>query len=78
MGIHRWCLLDHGLAGSRHRPQTDCAGVLQTNGGGVFSAGHLPASPIFCRNISRDVIAALRGADLIATGRSPQPGAPQL
>jgi segregation and condensation protein B len=32
---------------------------------------------ILCRNISRDVIAALRGADLIATGpRSPQPGAP--
>jgi segregation and condensation protein B len=32
---------------------------------------------IVCRNISRDVIAALRGADLIATGpRSPQPGAP--
>jgi segregation and condensation protein B len=29
------------------------------------------------RNISRDVIAALRGAHLIATGpRSPQPGAP--
>ena len=32
---------------------------------------------ILCRNISRDVIAALRGAELIATGpRSPQPGAP--
>jgi len=32
---------------------------------------------ILCRAISRDVIAALRGADLIATGpRSPQPGAP--
>jgi segregation and condensation protein B len=32
---------------------------------------------ILCRNISRDVIAALRGAHLIATGpRSPQPGAP--
>jgi segregation and condensation protein B len=32
---------------------------------------------ILGRNISRDVIAALRGADLIATGpRSPQPGAP--
>jgi segregation and condensation protein B len=32
---------------------------------------------ILCRNISRDVIAALRGANLIATGpRSPQPGAP--
>jgi chromosome segregation and condensation protein ScpB len=32
---------------------------------------------ILCRNISRDVIAALRGAALIATGpRSPQPGAP--
>jgi Protein of unknown function (DUF1403)/Segregation and condensation complex subunit ScpB len=32
---------------------------------------------ILCRNISRDVIAALRGAGLIATGpRSPQPGAP--
>jgi segregation and condensation protein B len=32
---------------------------------------------ILCRNISRDVIAALRGAQLIATGpRSPQPGAP--
>jgi segregation and condensation protein B len=32
---------------------------------------------ILCRNISRDVIAALRSADLIATGpRSPQPGAP--
>ena len=29
---------------------------------------------ILCRAISRDVIAALRGADLIATGpRSPQP-----
>jgi segregation and condensation protein B len=29
------------------------------------------------RNISRDLIAALRGAELIATGpRSPQPGAP--
>jgi segregation and condensation protein B len=32
---------------------------------------------ILCRTISRDVIAALRGAHLIATGpRSPQPGAP--
>ncbi len=32
---------------------------------------------ILCRTISRDVIAALRRADLIATGpRSPQPGAP--
>jgi chromosome segregation and condensation protein ScpB len=32
---------------------------------------------ILCRAISRDVIAALRGAALIATGpRSPQPGAP--
>src|SRR5277367_5293971 len=32
---------------------------------------------ILGRNISRDVIAALRGAELIATGpRSPQPGAP--
>jgi segregation and condensation protein B len=32
---------------------------------------------ILCRNVSRDVIAALRGANLIATGpRSPQPGAP--
>src|ERR1700688_4489072 len=32
---------------------------------------------ILCRNISRDVIAALRSAELIATGpRSPQPGAP--
>jgi segregation and condensation protein B len=32
---------------------------------------------ILCRNISRDVIAALRGAELVATGpRSPQPGAP--
>jgi segregation and condensation protein B len=32
---------------------------------------------ILGRNISRDVIAALRGANLIATGpRSPQPGAP--
>jgi segregation and condensation protein B len=32
---------------------------------------------ILCRNVSRDVIAALRGAELIATGpRSPQPGAP--
>jgi len=32
---------------------------------------------ILCRAISRDVIAAMRGADLIATGpRSPQPGAP--
>ncbi len=32
---------------------------------------------ILCRSISRDLIAALRGADLIATGpRSPQPGAP--
>jgi segregation and condensation protein B len=32
---------------------------------------------ILCRNISRDVVAALRGAHLIATGpRSPQPGAP--
>ena len=32
---------------------------------------------ILCRNVSRDVIAALRSADLIATGpRSPQPGAP--
>jgi segregation and condensation protein B len=32
---------------------------------------------VLCRNISRDVIAALRGAELIATGpRSPQPGAP--
>jgi chromosome segregation and condensation protein ScpB len=32
---------------------------------------------ILCRAISRDVIAALHGADLIATGpRSPQPGAP--
>ena len=32
---------------------------------------------ILCRAISRDVIAALRGAQLIATGpRSPQPGAP--
>jgi segregation and condensation protein B len=32
---------------------------------------------ILCRAISRDVIAALRGAHLIATGpRSPQPGAP--
>jgi chromosome segregation and condensation protein ScpB len=32
---------------------------------------------ILCRNLSRDVIAALRGAALIATGpRSPQPGAP--
>jgi segregation and condensation protein B len=32
---------------------------------------------ILCRNISRDVIAALRSAGLIATGpRSPQPGAP--
>jgi segregation and condensation protein B len=32
---------------------------------------------ILCKNISRDVIAALRGAELIATGpRSPQPGAP--
>jgi len=32
---------------------------------------------ILCRAISRDVIAALRSADLIATGpRSPQPGAP--
>ena len=32
---------------------------------------------ILCRNISRDAIAALRGAELIATGpRSPQPGAP--
>ena len=37
----------------------------------------MPASPILWRNTSRDVIAALRGADLIATGpRSPQPGAP--
>jgi chromosome segregation and condensation protein ScpB len=32
---------------------------------------------ILCRTISRDVIAALRGTQLIATGpRSPQPGAP--
>jgi chromosome segregation and condensation protein ScpB len=32
---------------------------------------------ILCRAISRDVIAALRSADLIVTGpRSPQPGAP--
>jgi segregation and condensation protein B len=32
---------------------------------------------ILCRNISRDVIAALRSAGLVATGpRSPQPGAP--
>jgi hypothetical protein len=32
---------------------------------------------ILCRAISRDVIAALRGAGLVATGpRSPQPGAP--
>jgi segregation and condensation protein B len=32
---------------------------------------------ILCKNISRDVIAALRSAELIATGpRSPQPGAP--
>jgi segregation and condensation protein B len=32
---------------------------------------------ILGRNVSRDVIAALRGANLIATGpRSPQPGAP--
>jgi segregation and condensation protein B len=32
---------------------------------------------ILCRNISRDVIAALRSGGLVATGpRSPQPGAP--
>ena len=43
---------------------------------------HIPlpragVADILCRAISRDVIAALRGADLIATGpRSPQPGAP--
>jgi segregation and condensation protein B len=44
----------------------------------LIRGGHYgPRSRELGRNISRDVIAALRGGELIATGpRSPQPGAP--